>query len=49
MVSVAEQNNYATKNVIVYNFFDFHNWARNLVKKSTLKYCLFDSTNIVKK
>ena len=45
---VIEQNNYATKIVNVYIFYDLDNWPKNLRRNFTLKDCLFGSTNIVK-
>ena len=45
---VLEQNNYATKIVIVYIVFDLDTWPKNPLKNFALKNSLLDSTNIVK-
>ena len=44
----AEQNNYLTKIVNVYNVFDLDAWPKIPLRNFTLKNCLFEATNVVK-
>ena len=42
------QNNYTTKIVNVYKFYDLDAWARNPSNNFKFKNCLFGATSIVK-
>lgn len=42
------QNNYKTKIVNVFIFYDLNNWPRSVIEKFKIKICLFCITNIVK-
>ena len=44
-----EQNNYLTKIVNVYIFYDLDKWARNPTNNFKFKNSLFGASNIVKK
>ena len=43
-----EQNNYLTKISNIYSIYDLDAWPEILLRKFTLKNCLFRTTNIVK-
>ena len=43
-----EQNNYLTKIVNAYIFYDLDDWPRNSSNNFKFKNCLFGATNIVK-
>ena len=43
-----EQNNYLTKIVNVYIFYDLDAWPKNPTNNFKFKNCLFGATNIVK-
>ena len=45
---VAEQNNYTTKILNTYIFYDLNAWPNNPLGNSTLKNCLFVATSTVK-
>ena len=47
-LSAVEQNNYTTKIVNVYIFYDLDAWRKNPTNNFNLKNCLFGATNIVK-
>ena len=47
-LSAVEQNNYTTKIVNVYIFYDLDAWQKNPTNNFNLKNCLFGATNIVK-
>ena len=44
----AEQNNYTTKILNAYIFYDLDTWPNNPLRNSTLKNCLFGATSAVK-
>ena len=43
-----EQNNYLSKIVTVYIFYDLDMWPRNPINNFKFKNCLFGATSIVK-
>ena len=43
-----DKNNYATKMVNVYIFYDLDYWPSNTIDNFTLKNCSIDATNTVK-
>ena len=43
-----EQNNYLSKIVTVYIFYDLDTWPRNPINNFKFKNCLFGATSIVK-
>ena len=45
---VVEQNNYISKIVNAYIIYDLDTWPNNLLRKFTLKNCLFGATTLTK-